>query len=89
MKIKIICASICLDELSASLRNIDLRLMHGGGTQEDPVPTRWWEIREDCTDDNYLSILKNLPYVDCSSIILYAFNDKVFPATLNIITAGG
>lgn len=64
-------------------------MMHGGGKAEEPIRTRWWEIREECDDENYVNILKKLPYADCNSIIIYAFNDKVFPATLNIITAGG
>lgn len=63
--------------------------MHSGGTPDDPIPQRWWRIRENCDDENYNNILRLLPYLDCENIIIYGFNDKVFPATLNLITAGG
>lgn len=81
--------SLILDEKAALFRNVQLLMMHSGGTPEQPIKTRWWEIREECDDENYEDILRRIPYIDCDSIIIYAFNDKVFPATLNIITAGG
>lgn len=64
-------------------------MMHGGGTPELPAKTRWWEVREDCDDENYEDILKRIPYIDCQSVVIYAFNDKVFPETLSFLTKGG
>lgn len=82
-------SSPVLDELSAKLRTLQLKMMRDKGTTEAPISTRWWEIEEVCSDENYLNILKRLPYADCNGITIYAFNDKVFPATLSIITGGG
>nr|CAH7742356.1 unnamed protein product [Callosobruchus chinensis] len=68
------------DEKAASLRNITTNLNKTGDEE-------WWRIREECNDTNYELFLRDLPYQDCSnSIILYTFNDKVFPPTLEFIS---
>ncbi|XP_015835793.1 piezo-type mechanosensitive ion channel component isoform X11 [Tribolium castaneum] len=51
--------------------------------------TEWWQIKENCTDLNYKMFLKKLPMADCNSIIVYTFNDKIFPSTLSVLTGGG
>ncbi|KAG5890381.1 hypothetical protein JTB14_029746 [Gonioctena quinquepunctata] len=70
-------------------RNITLRLLRQNISQS--TNQEWWHIQEDCGSDfNYVSFLDKLPNVDCdNSIVIYTFNDKVFPPTLNFITAGG
>ncbi|XP_074025276.1 piezo type mechanosensitive ion channel component isoform X1 [Leptinotarsa decemlineata] len=72
-------------------RNVTLRLLrpkengNGPGSYQE-----WWHVQEECGDYNDINILEKLPYADCAgSIVLYTFNDKVFPPTLNFITAGG
>uniref|UniRef100_A0A1L8DF30 Putative piezo-type mechanosensitive ion channel component isoform x14 n=1 Tax=Nyssomyia neivai TaxID=330878 RepID=A0A1L8DF30_9DIPT len=67
----------------AGLRNITLKLF-----EEDNV--RWWELKEDCTDHLYTDILKDIPGATCEkAIVIYTFNDKLFPPTLSWLTAGG
>lgn len=51
---------------------------------------KWWEVLEECNDDFYNQTLSRLPYADCkTSSVMYTFSDKLFPATLNWLTAGG
>lgn len=51
---------------------------------------KWWEVLEECSDDFYNQTLSRLPYADCkTSSVMYTFSDKLFPATLNWLTAGG
>ncbi|XP_065164464.1 piezo-type mechanosensitive ion channel component isoform X3 [Atheta coriaria] len=70
-------------EIDASrFRNVTLKL----STVDDKL---WWEITEEQTDHNYQKYLQYLPYADSSSFMIYTFNDKIYPATLNIITGGG
>lgn len=64
-------------------RNLTLRL-HESGTD------KWWEVLEDCSDSFYNRVLGHLPYANCvSSTVMYTFSDKLFPATLSWLTAGG
>ena len=49
----------------------------------------WWEIKEDCRDKIANDVLKKLPYASCDNLIIYTFNDKAFPATLNLISGKG
>lgn len=64
-------------------RNLSLKLFELNGVT-------WWEIKEICTDSFAQKILDRIPKNDCeSTIVLYSFNDKIFPATLNWVTAGG
>lgn len=51
---------------------------------------KWWEVLEECSDEFYNETLSHLPYADCEkSLVLYTFSDKLFPSTLNWLTAGG
>ncbi|XP_068903610.1 piezo-type mechanosensitive ion channel component isoform X7 [Tenebrio molitor] len=70
-----------------SFRTISLSL----DTSNETDSKEWWIIKENCSDAdlNYKKFLKKLPYADCDGIILYTFNDKIFPSTLNILTGGG
>lgn len=70
---------------TSEYRNISL-LMHKSPTGVD----MFWEVLEVCTDKFYKDILGNLPYANCvSNLVLYTFSDKLFPATLSWLTAGG
>ncbi|XP_045471013.1 piezo-type mechanosensitive ion channel component isoform X4 [Harmonia axyridis] len=76
------------EEDNANLfRNATLILHHAitEGPQGD-----WWKFSEDCNDINSRRYLSKLPFSDdCKNIVLYTFNDKIFPASLSIITGGG
>lgn len=76
---------IVLDEDGHSFRTLTLTLDRKEGRQE----MEWWRIMENTTDPDYVQILSHIPYADPDSILLYTFNDKIFPANLNILTAGG
>lgn len=65
-------------------RNISLKLTTKGNRNEGGV--MWWEIKETCEDMGHLAYL---PFSDCLDLIMYTFNDKLFPATLNFISGGG
>ncbi|XP_055712299.1 piezo-type mechanosensitive ion channel component isoform X3 [Phlebotomus papatasi] len=70
-------------EETAGFRNITLKLF-----EADNV--RWWELKEDCTDSLYTDILKDIPGANCDkAIVIYTFNDKLFPPTLSYLTGGG
>lgn len=68
-------------------RNLTLMLHELGDNQSSE---KWWEVLEDCSDDFYTNTLSKLPYAQCqNSSVIYTFSDKLFPATLNWLTAGG
>ena len=68
---------------TAGDRNISLRLFSANGVT-------WWEVKEVCTDAFYEKVIKKIPMNNCNDmVVLYSFNDKIFPATLNWVTAGG
>lgn len=70
----------------ASFRNVLVKFHQSKSA--DGVENIWWEVKEDCSDNS--RILKNLPYADCdSNVILYTFNDKLFPSSLSWLTGGG
>ncbi|XP_071053073.1 piezo-type mechanosensitive ion channel component isoform X2 [Onthophagus taurus] len=71
------------------LRTLNLTLSSHSSNQSDSIKYEWWTIQENCSDINYRVYLRKLSYGDCSAIVLYTFNDRIFPPTLNIITAGG
>ncbi|KAK9887392.1 hypothetical protein WA026_022330 [Henosepilachna vigintioctopunctata] len=77
---------ITQDDNANFFRNVTLNLHHNPdlGPQSD-----WWKMNESCNDKNYHRILSHLPYQDCDSIVIYIFNDKIFPAGLSILTSGG
>lgn len=49
----------------------------------------WWELKEDCTDLNYIRTLANLPQANCEYLTMYTFNEKSFPASLSFLSGGG
>lgn len=66
-------------------RNLTLILYQRGSE-------KWWEVLEECNDKDplFTNILSDLPYANCkNSCVLYTFSDKLFPATLSWLTAGG
>lgn len=71
------------DEATKYYRNLTLILYAN-------AEAKWWEVLEDCNDEFYKKTLSQLPYADCnSSSVVYTFSDKLFPATLSWLTAGG
>lgn len=60
-------------------RGVMLRLEREGTTM-------YWRVREDCTDRNPL---ESIPMNDCNVLVMYTFNDKLFPETLNFISGSG
>ncbi|XP_037048036.1 piezo-type mechanosensitive ion channel component isoform X2 [Bradysia coprophila] len=69
----------------ADYRNVSLQ-MHSGTAGS----TIWWEVLEVCDDRIYRDLFAKLPHADCAhNLVLYTFNDKLFPETLSIFTAGG
>lgn len=76
-----------LDPEAKVYRNMSIKLLtanQGGYKQE------WWKVNEECGDYNYEHFLDKIVHHNCADyIILYCFNDKVFPPTLSFITAGG
>ncbi|KAL1382276.1 hypothetical protein pipiens_013259 [Culex pipiens pipiens] len=72
------------DDSFRNYRNITLRLFQTH--QNNSVPLFWWEVKENCTDNSFV----NMPYADClSHLVMYMFNDKIFPSTISSIAAGG
>ncbi|XP_066250375.1 piezo-type mechanosensitive ion channel component-like [Euwallacea similis] len=59
--------------------------------QFDPEGEMWWHIAEDCTDDddNYFYYLKDLVHNRCDILVMYTFNERVFPSAINYITQSG
>lgn len=54
------------------------------------LTSTWWEVKEECNDPMYNDIIKLLPHgADCSSLVMYLFNDKIFPQSLSSVAAGG
>ncbi|XP_057662853.1 piezo-type mechanosensitive ion channel component isoform X9 [Diorhabda carinulata] len=75
------------DVEATTFRNVTIKLLRENTSGYEQA---WWKVNEICNDYNYEHILMKVPYHDCKdSILLYAFNDKVFPPTLDIITSGG
>ncbi|CAH1175750.1 unnamed protein product [Phaedon cochleariae] len=78
-------------KLSKEFRNITISLLRPNNSLLHEG--EWWQIHEECgtpDDKNYEVFLKKIPYEDCKNyIVMYTFNDKVFPSTLDFITGGG
>ncbi|KAK9510545.1 hypothetical protein O3M35_005299 [Rhynocoris fuscipes] len=62
-------------------RSLEARLLN--------INQPWWEIKEKCGDPIYTNFLSKLPFINCNRLVMYTFNDKAFPATLNIISGKG
>ncbi|XP_058452791.1 piezo-type mechanosensitive ion channel component isoform X2 [Malaya genurostris] len=75
------------DDSEKNYRNITLRLFQTEPNSSNPL--FWWEAKENCSDPTY-AIFANMPYADCMShLVMYLFNDKIFPSTISSIAAGG
>lgn len=75
------------DMEAMTYRNITIKLLRENNSGYEQA---WWKVNEVCNDYNYKYFLSKIAYHDCTdAIVLYAFNDKVFPPTLDIITSGG
>ncbi|EAA15074.4 AGAP009276-PA, partial [Anopheles gambiae str. PEST] len=73
-----------LDE--ENYRNMQLRQLY----MDETSNTSWWQAMEDCTDTLYEKYFSRLPYADCTNfLVIYMFNDKIFPSTISSIAAGG
>lgn len=65
-------------------RNVSIKPIHS-----DTVPW-FWDLFEQCNDTTYDNLLQYLPHNDCQNkLVIYTFNDKAFPATLNLISGKG
>lgn len=72
------------DEDNLNYRNISIRLYTINQT------STWWEVIEECNDPMYNDVIKKLPHgADCNSLVMYLFNDKIFPQSLSSVAAGG
>nr|XP_014270454.1 piezo-type mechanosensitive ion channel component isoform X3 [Halyomorpha halys] len=66
------------------LRNVSIKPVHS------PTVPWFWDLYEQCDDTTYENLLKYLPRNDCENkVVMYTFNDKAFPATLNLISGKG
>ncbi|CAH1388772.1 unnamed protein product [Nezara viridula] len=66
------------------LRNVSIKPVHS------PTVPWFWDLYEQCDDSTYENLLKYLPHNDCENkVVIYTFNDKAFPATLNLISGKG
>ncbi|RVE48798.1 hypothetical protein evm_006572 [Chilo suppressalis] len=60
-------------------RDVQLRLERDGDT-------KYWRVRESCSPKDPL---EQIPMNSCNMLIMYTFNDKLFPETLNFISGSG
>ncbi|KAG5675805.1 hypothetical protein PVAND_005679 [Polypedilum vanderplanki] len=75
------------DDDKRNFRNLTLRIYQGAS--ESSVQF-WWEVTESCNEVYYTDTAGNDLYADCKNyIMMYTFNDKIFPSTISSIAAGG
>ncbi|CAK1550113.1 unnamed protein product [Leptosia nina] len=60
-------------------RNVKLRL-------ERDRNASYWRVHEACEERDPLA---SIPMNNCDMLVMYTFNDKLFPETLNFISGGG
>ncbi|XP_069355072.1 piezo-type mechanosensitive ion channel component isoform X8 [Maniola hyperantus] len=60
-------------------RDVQLRLEREGQNM-------YWRVREACQERDPLA---SIPMNNCDMLVMYTFNDKLFPETLNFISGGG
>ncbi|CAH2104341.1 unnamed protein product [Euphydryas editha] len=60
-------------------RDVQLRLERERGAV-------YWRVREACQPHDFLAAI---PMNNCDMLVMYTFNDKLFPETLNFISGGG
>ncbi|XP_041980305.1 piezo-type mechanosensitive ion channel component isoform X3 [Aricia agestis] len=61
-------------------RDVKLRLEREGKDM-------YWRVEESCEPPD--TRLASIPKNDCNMLVMYTFNDKLFPETLNFISGGG
>lgn len=74
------------DNADVTFRNLTIKLfqsMTNGSMQQ------WWEVKEFTDDTFYQNTISKLPYADKDELVMYLFNDKIFPQTLSSVAAGG
>ncbi|CAG4944089.1 unnamed protein product [Colias eurytheme] len=64
---------------SRSYRDVKLRL-------ERDRNSSYWRVHESCEERDPLA---PIPMNNCDMLVMYTFNDKLFPETLNFISGGG
>lgn len=78
------------DESKANYRNLTLKLHETVLNEANQQYLYWWEALENCNEFYYRGVGENFLYANCKDhITMYMFCDKIFPATLNSIAAGG
>ncbi|XP_049282321.1 piezo-type mechanosensitive ion channel component isoform X8 [Anopheles funestus] len=74
------------DEADENYRNMQIRQLY----MDEKSNVSWWEATEDCGDTLYEKYFSRLPFADCANyLVIYMFNDKIFPSTISSIAAGG
>ncbi|KAL7286394.1 hypothetical protein TKK_0019346 [Trichogramma kaykai] len=57
--------------------------------ENNSLNQQWFSVSEPCNDTIYNSTLNEIPLNDCSYIMMYFFNDKMFPEGLSFISGLG
>lgn len=59
-------------------------------SSNDTSQDYWWEAAEDCDSKDFRDIFQHLPFVSCGKhLTIFLFNDRIFPSTISLVTAGG
>lgn len=74
------------DDQDSTFRNITIKLFQNN--VNGSVQT-WWAVNEVTTDKFYSDTIGKLPYAKSDALVVYLFNDKIFPQTLSSVAAGG
>lgn len=74
------------DDQDSTFRNITIKLFQNN--VNGSVQT-WWAVNEVTTDKFYSDTIGRLPYAKSDALVVYLFNDKIFPQTLSSVAAGG
>lgn len=74
------------DNEDLTFRNITIKIFQNDAN--GTVQT-WWAVNEVTTDKFYDSFISKLPYAKSDALVVYLFNDKIFPQTLSSVAAGG
>lgn len=67
------------DDEDRLYRNVQMRLEHTSSVS-------YWRVREACEPQDPLL---GIPNNNCDMLVMYTFNDKLFPETLNFISGSG
>lgn len=74
------------DSQDSTFRNITIKLFQN--SVNGSIQT-WWAVNEVTTDKFYDNFISKLPYAKSDALVVYLFNDKIFPQTLSSVAAGG